>query len=89
MHMASVTRTELNQQTARVLARVAVGDRVTITDRGRPIAELASPAVSRWDELVANGTITPPRAHGTLPFEPVDSDQSAADTLDALRADRA
>lgn len=39
--MADVTRTELNQQTARVLARVQAGEEVTVTDRGRPIARIA------------------------------------------------
>lgn len=38
--MATVTRTELNQQTARVLARVHAGEDVTVTDRGRPIARV-------------------------------------------------
>lgn len=87
--MTRATRTELNQQTARVLARVAAGERVTITDRGRPVAEIAPPAASRWDELVANGTITPPAARGVLPFDPVESDQSSADIIDDIRADRA
>jgi len=39
--MATVIRTELNQQTARVLARVEAGEELTVTDRARPIARLS------------------------------------------------
>lgn len=86
--MARVTRTELNQQTARVLARVADGERVTITDRGRPVAELAPPAASVWDELIASRAVTPARTRGALPFEPVSSEASVAETLAELRSER-
>lgn len=87
--MTRVTRTELNQQTARVLARVAAGDRIVITDRGRPVAEIAPPSASPWDELVAKGTVAPATARGPLPFEAVKVDQSTAEILADLRADRA
>jgi len=87
--MAKVTRTELNQQTARVLGRVVAGERITITDRGRPIAEIVPTAPSRWDELVASGKLTPARASGPLPFEPVAHDASTAEMIDDIRADRA
>ncbi len=86
--MARVTRTELNQQTARVLARVADGERITVTDRGRPVAELSPPAVDTWDELVASGAITPARTRGALPFEAVASEASVAESLEDVRADR-
>lgn len=87
--MVRVSRTELNQQTARVLARVAAGERIVITDRGRPVAQIAPPAASRWDELVADGRVTLPSVRGPLPFEPVASDRSTAEILDELRADSA
>jgi prevent-host-death family protein len=87
--MGSVSRTELNQQTARVLARVAAGERLTITDRGRPVAQIGPPSASQWGELVAAGIITPRAARGPLPFDAVESDESTADILADLRADRA
>ncbi len=86
--MARVTRTELNQQTAKVLARVAAGEHLVITDRGHTVAALTPPPASRWEELVAAGTVTPASAHGPLPFHPVDAEESVADILDDLRADR-
>lgn len=86
--MARVTRTELNQQTAGVLARVADGERITVTDRGRPVAEMSPPATSTWDALIAAGTVTPARTRGALPFKPAASEHSVADTLDELRSER-
>jgi len=87
--MAKVTRTELNQQTARVLGRVVAGERITITDRGRPIAEIVPATPSRWDELVAAGRIVPASATGPLPFEPTPNETSSAAMIDDIRADRA
>lgn len=86
--MARVTRTDLNQQTARVLARVAEGERLTITDRGRPVAEIVPPAKTARESLVAAGRLSLPSAHGALPFEPVPSEVSSRETLAELRADR-
>ena len=85
--MTEVSRTELNQQTSRVLARVSRGERLVITERGRPVAELTPPSSSRWDELVTSGIITPPRTRGPLTFEAVESETSTADMLAELRDD--
>jgi prevent-host-death family protein len=54
----------LKDNLSRYIARAAAGDRVVITDRGRPVAELVPPAKtfkyrSRHDELVASGVIRP------------------------------
>ncbi|MES2867079.1 type II toxin-antitoxin system Phd/YefM family antitoxin [Microbacterium profundi] len=86
--MADVTKTELNQQTARVLARVAAGERLTVTDRGRPIAELSPPAKDTWAELVASGQVTVPNANGALRLPAVKSGKTSREILDDLRADR-
>lgn len=87
--MASVTRTELNQQTARVLARVAAGERLTVTDRGRAIAEIAPPASDHLAGLIAAGVVAAPRATGPLPFSALESKIATSIMLDELRADRA
>ncbi|GAB3614444.1 type II toxin-antitoxin system Phd/YefM family antitoxin [Humibacter ginsengisoli] len=86
--MARVTKTELNQQTARVLARVAAGERLTITDRGVPIAEIVpAKPMSRWEELVAAGKVRLATKSGPLPFVPVRSDVSSQEILDDIRRD--
>lgn len=86
--MATVTKTELNQQTARVLARVAAGEHLTVTDRGRPIAEITPPSASSWDQLVASGRVRLPVASGPLSIPPAHSDRPSSAILDELRADR-
>lgn len=87
--MGEVSRTELNQQTARVLARVARGERLTITDRGRPIAQIGPPPASVWDDLVTQGKITPAahRSAVTLP-PPSTLDVTVREIIDDLRGDR-
>lgn len=86
--MARVTKTELNQQTAKVLARVAAGERLIITDRGRPIAELTPPAQTAWERLVSSGRVTMPSKSGALPTPAATNERSTRDILDDLRADR-
>lgn len=86
--MTEVTKTELNQQTARVLARVAAGERLTVTDRGRAIAELSPPAKDTWSELVASGQVTLPTAKGALLVPAVKAAKTSREILDDLRADR-
>lgn len=43
---------------------------------------------NQWDELVATGSLVPARTVGPLPFVPVESNVSLADTLSDLRCDR-
>lgn len=83
-----MSKTELNQQTARVLARVAAGERLTVTDRGRPIAELSPPAQSPWERMVASGRVTLPTRTGALTMPASPGARPTKEILDDLRADR-
>ncbi|MCT1477433.1 type II toxin-antitoxin system Phd/YefM family antitoxin [Microbacterium sp. p3-SID336] len=86
--MGTVTKTELNQQTAKVLARVTAGEHLTVTDRGRPIAELSPPAETEWTRLIASGRVTLPTRTGALAHAPVPDTVPTAETLNEIRADR-
>ena len=86
--MGTVTKTELNQQTARVLARVAAGEHITVTERGRPIAEITPPRESAWDRLVAAGKVQLATASGPLTFTPIESDLTTQEILDDIRGER-
>ncbi|GEK87713.1 type II toxin-antitoxin system Phd/YefM family antitoxin [Microbacterium aerolatum] len=86
--MAKVTKTELNQQTARVLARVAAGESLTVTDRGRAIAQLTPPQLDDWEQLVASGRVTLPTRSGALTVPPAQTSQTSTEILDDLRRDR-
>lgn len=50
--MAEVKVTELRQNLPEYLARVRAGERITVTSRGRPIAELGPPS-PRADQAAA------------------------------------
>lgn len=50
---------ELKQNASKVVARAAAGETVTITDRGRPVAQLTPLPTSRLDQLRAAGLVLP------------------------------
>jgi prevent-host-death family protein len=51
--MATVGIRELKNRLSEFLKRVADGERVTVTDRGRPVAVISPPAATPEDERVA------------------------------------
>ncbi len=61
-HMTTIGVRELRRDASRWLARVRSGERITITDRGRPIAYLSPVAEpGGYDHLLATGRIAPGR----------------------------
>jgi prevent-host-death family protein len=89
--MTTVGVGQLRQNLSHYLKLVAAGERILVTDRNRPVAELGPPATpsSALDRLIAEGPVTPPRRRGTLP-EPLhlDGDPYALSrALDAVRGD--
>jgi prevent-host-death family protein len=65
--MAEVGIRALKQNASAVVAQAASGEPVTITDRGRAVAQLVPLPASRLDMLLAAGLARPPRRNiGTL-----------------------
>jgi prevent-host-death family protein len=69
--MESVTVSELNRQTAKVLDRIKAGESLEISEHGRPVARL-SPAVPTTgapllDRLIAQGKAVPAANSGPIP----------------------
>ena len=71
---------ELKNRLSQYLRRVARGERVTVTMRGKPVAEILphgsapDPAEERWRRLVAEGRVTPatlPKPEKDPPLEKV------------------
>ncbi|HLG92460.1 MAG TPA: type II toxin-antitoxin system prevent-host-death family antitoxin [Acidimicrobiales bacterium] len=62
--MSTVGIRALKQNASQVVARVAAGEVVTITDRGRPVAQLVPVRQGRVAALVAAGRARP--AKGSL-----------------------
>jgi prevent-host-death family protein len=72
--MDSVTVSELNRQTAKVLDRIKAGESLEISEYGRPVARL-SPAVPTTgavllDRLIAQGRAVPAANAGPIPPTP-------------------
>lgn len=76
--MERVSVRDLKNQLSAYLRRVQTGTRLTVTDRGRAIAELspvADEAVSAEDALrrmADAGEVIPPRGKGLSKFKPVE-----------------
>src|SRR2546426_12174031 len=85
--METVTVTELNQQTARVLERIKAGESVEISEYGRPVARLvpAVPAtgVPLLDRLIAQGRVIPAAAPGPIPPTPPPDERDEGVSLGA------
>lgn len=81
---ASVGIRELKQNASAVVATAAKGETLTITDRGRPVAQLSPLASGRLETLIAAGSARPPRrALGDLP--PPVTTSGLSETLRSLR----
>ena len=60
MYMNTVGVAELRQNLSRYLRRVARGERLIVTDRNRPVAELGPPPTTggELDRLIAEGRVS-------------------------------
>ncbi|WP_319431418.1 type II toxin-antitoxin system prevent-host-death family antitoxin [Mycobacterium sp. RTGN5] len=65
--MAEIPVRVLNQETAKVLARVKAGEEITLTERGTVIARIVPASPGPLDDLVAAGRVRPAAAHGPAP----------------------
>ncbi|HMM49808.1 MAG TPA: type II toxin-antitoxin system prevent-host-death family antitoxin [Miltoncostaeaceae bacterium] len=87
--MPNITVTELNQRTKAVLDRVRAGERLVITDRGRPIAQIVPSEPTHWDRLVASGRVRKATYTGPVDIAPIPLGTPTHQIIDDLRADRA
>lgn len=93
--MISVGIRELKNNLSHYVRQVIAGKRVTVTDRGRAVAELVPPSSdastrSRYDELVSAGVIRPALEHGDplVDFPSLSLPRgTAADLIDEDRGD--
>ena len=77
--MSEVGIRALKQNASAVVADAAAGETVTITDRGRPVAQMTAIPTSRLDALIGAGRARPPRRTvADLPVPEPGPDLSAA-----------
>lgn len=82
---------ELRQNLSKYLRRVARGERLVVTDRNRPVAELGPPAATGadLDRLIAAGRVAPPLRRGLPEPLQLDGDPHALSrALDEIRGER-
>lgn len=82
---------ELRQNLSRYLRRVERGERLVVTDRNRPVAELGplSSAGGELDRLVAEGRVSRPTRLGLPePLELEGDPYALSRALDDIRGDR-
>ena len=79
---------ELRQHASRYLARVATGETIEVTDRGRPVALLVPTHGDRWQDLVASGQVLAATGEGDVTDDaPSDYGIDASAQLAAMRAE--
>lgn len=88
---ATVGIAELRQNLSRYLRRVERGERLVVTDRNRPVAELGPPPTTgaAVDRLIAEGRVSPPVRRGLPDPVQLDGDPHAlSNALDEIRGER-
>jgi prevent-host-death family protein len=81
---------QLRQNLSTYLQRVARGERLIVTDRNRPVAELGPPATAgaELDRLLAEGRVSRPRRRGFPKPLRLDGDPHALSrALDEIRGE--
>ncbi|MGE4426098.1 MAG: type II toxin-antitoxin system Phd/YefM family antitoxin [Solirubrobacteraceae bacterium] len=89
--MTTVGVAELRQNLSQYLRRVADGERLVVTDRNRPVAELGPPPSTgeALDRLIAAGRVRPPARRGLPEPLVLDGDPGALSrALDEIRGER-
>jgi prevent-host-death family protein len=84
----SVGIRQLRQGASQVIARVAAGEALTVTDRGRPVARLVPLSGSRLDQLIQEGAVVPASGEKLPPRAPRLDGQPLSEMIADEREDR-
>jgi prevent-host-death family protein len=86
--MESIGIRELRQNASHYLSRVAAGELIEITDRGRPVARLVPITDDPWQDLINAGEVVSGSRHvNARDLKPRDYGFSGSEALQRLRAD--
>ncbi|HEX7425491.1 MAG TPA: type II toxin-antitoxin system prevent-host-death family antitoxin [Mycobacterium sp.] len=78
---------ELRQNASRYIARVARGETVEVTRRGRLVARIVPAGPDTWEDLILRGEVIPASSDNLFDVVPVDCGFDASAELQRLRAD--
>jgi prevent-host-death family protein len=90
MYMNTVGIAELRQNLSRYLRRIEQGERLLVTDRNRPVAELGPPPTTgaALDRLIAEGRVSRPLRRGLPgPLELTGDPYALSRALDEVRGE--
>ncbi|MCW3023907.1 MAG: prevent-host-death family protein [Conexibacter sp.] len=90
MYMTTVGVAELRQNLSRYLRLVERGERLVVTERNRPVAELGPPPTTgeTLDRLIAEGRVSRPTRRGLPAPLQLDGDATAlSHALNEIRGD--
>jgi prevent-host-death family protein len=77
---------ELRQHASRYLRRVAAGESIEVTDRGRPVARLVPISGDPWQDLIDAGEVQPGSGRAALSgMTPAEYGFDASSALRELR----
>ncbi|MXY79781.1 MAG: type II toxin-antitoxin system prevent-host-death family antitoxin [Chloroflexi bacterium] len=77
---------ELKARLSEYVGKAAAGERIIVTDRGKPVAQLSAlDDQTTLERGIEEGWITPARRSGLEPIVPYTSARSTADVLDEDR----
>jgi prevent-host-death family protein len=65
--MSEVSMRTLNQETSKVLARVKLGEEITLTERGEVIAHIVPAVAGPLGALISAGKVNPATMRGPAP----------------------
>ncbi len=87
--MGEVSMRMLNQETSKVLARVKLGEEITLTERGEVIARIVPAAPGPLGALISTGTVNPATTRGPAPRPtiPMRDDLDAGTLLAQMRSE--
>lgn len=85
--MGEIPVRQLNQETAKVLARVKQGEEIEITERGVVVARLLPAQPSPQARLMSSGNLRLPRTVGPMPHPKgaIRTDHESGELLEQLR----
>ena len=87
-YMDRIGLRELRQHASRYIARVARGETVEVTQRGRLVARIVPAGEDTWEDLILRGDVLPAELPGDLlDVTPLKIDFDASGALQRLRAD--
>jgi prevent-host-death family protein len=88
-YMERIGLRELRQNASRYIARVARGETVEVTQRGRLVARIVPARPDTWEDMILRGDIIPAESPGALEgIVPISVDFDASAELQRQREER-